>query len=354
MVLLMGTFRIDLGLRLLAAAALSAIAACATGPRSAGPVSAKPHYKVGAPYVINGRRYTPREDPDYVAVGLASWYGDAFHGKPTANGETFDKTRISAAHKTLPLPSLVQVDNLENGRSIVVRVNDRGPFVDDRIIDMSEAAARALGFRDKGLARVRVSFVETAALDAVPPRRAQQPVRRDRRREPVAPAESPRVALAKTATTATMGGRDAMASLIDRATGESVRPIAAERQADETAGVASGYWLAVGGFLDLNAAQSATFALSDIGPSRIRSTSTPDGDVHTVFFGPYSDEMTAAAWRAAAIDAGYHSARIASGAAPINVRRVGSNDASDNTIGGGVSLVRDCDDRAGADGYNAC
>lgn len=128
-------------------------------------------YKLGRPYQVGGRWYHPEFDPEYDRIGLASWYGREFQGRRTANGEIFDRNRPSAAHPTLPLPSLVEVTNLENGRRLVVRVNDRGPFVDGRLIDLSEAAARALGFRDRGLARVRVRFLRLAD-DAVgvPPR----------------------------------------------------------------------------------------------------------------------------------------------------------------------------------------
>jgi rare lipoprotein A len=125
---------------------------------------------VGKPYQIDGKWYYPRYDPSYDRVGIASWYGADFHGLSTANGEVFDKDRISAAHPTLPLPSLARVTNLENGRSIVLRVNDRGPFVDDRLIDLSEAAAEELGYRRNGLAKVRVQFVQIADARGGPPR----------------------------------------------------------------------------------------------------------------------------------------------------------------------------------------
>ena len=121
-------------------------------------------YKLGAPYVINGVRYVPRHDPHYDQVGLASWYGGGFHGKQTANGEIFDARRISGAHQTLPLPSLVRVTNLQNGRSIVVRINDRGPFVAGRIIDLSQQAAGRLGYVGKGVTRVRVQYLGPAKL----------------------------------------------------------------------------------------------------------------------------------------------------------------------------------------------
>jgi len=121
-------------------------------------------YKVGDPYQVDGRWYVPAEQPDYDEVGMASWYGDAFHAKATANGELFDMTAMTAAHKTLPLPSLVEVTNLGNGRRVRVRVNDRGPFVDGRILDLSRAAAGELGFAGQGLARVRVRYIGPAPL----------------------------------------------------------------------------------------------------------------------------------------------------------------------------------------------
>ena len=126
-------------------------------------------YKLGQPYQIHGRWYYPEYDPHYDRVGTASWYGEPFHGRATANGERFDRKSVSAAHPTLPLPSLVRVVNLSNHRELVVRVNDRGPFVDDRLIDLSQEAARQLGFERQGLARVRVQFVRLAEAEGEPP-----------------------------------------------------------------------------------------------------------------------------------------------------------------------------------------
>jgi len=113
-------------------------------------------YKIGEPYEIAGVWYYPKEEPDYDRTGIASWYGQPFHGRATASGETFDMNRLSAAHKTLPLPTIVTVTNLENGRSLRLRVNDRGPFVHGRIVDVSRRAAQLLGFERRGTARVRV------------------------------------------------------------------------------------------------------------------------------------------------------------------------------------------------------
>ena len=113
-------------------------------------------------YQIRGRWYQPEEQPDYDLVGLASWYGDQFNGRPTATGERFDMHALTAAHKTLPLPGLVEVTNLANGRRVVLRVNDRGPFVDDRIIDLSRGAAEALDMLSRGVGEVRVRYLGRA------------------------------------------------------------------------------------------------------------------------------------------------------------------------------------------------
>lgn len=138
--------------------ACAALAACAGTPEPpASTVSG-----TMKPYKVRGVWYTPRHDPDYNEVGMASWYGGQHHGRKTATGETFDMRRPSAAHKTLPLPSIVEVKNLENGRKIRVRVNDRGPFVDGRIIDLSREAAEQLGMLEQGLAKVRVRYLGPA------------------------------------------------------------------------------------------------------------------------------------------------------------------------------------------------
>lgn len=118
------------------------------------------YYKVGSPYKIKGKKYYPRVDYDYDEKGIASWYGPNFHGKQTANGETYDQYELTAAHRTLPMPSIVRVTNLENGKSLIARVNDRGPFARGRIIDMSKRSAELLGFKQQGVAKVRVQVLE--------------------------------------------------------------------------------------------------------------------------------------------------------------------------------------------------
>jgi len=175
---------------IVAAAAASVLAACSVGPTpfdgntkeyfsQAKYGSASPRvvaanfpvpkgggrYMIGKPYRVAGKTYIPSDDPRYTETGLASWYGSAFHGRMTANGEVYDVNGLTAAHPTLPLPSYARVTNLDNGRSLVVRVNDRGPFADDRIIDVSSRVADILDFKRAGTAEVRVEYVAPARMD---------------------------------------------------------------------------------------------------------------------------------------------------------------------------------------------
>lgn len=146
------------------------LAACSGGARDAaipstGQAEAPPAdipYKLGKPYKVAGIRYVPRDDRSYDRTGLASWYGKEFHGKPTATGRRYNMYEMTAAHPTLPTGTLVRVTNLENGRSVVVVIADRGPFSRKRIIDLSYAAAKHLGFISQGTARVRVTYLRPA------------------------------------------------------------------------------------------------------------------------------------------------------------------------------------------------
>ena len=124
------------------------------------PKTAIGYYKVGSPYKIKGRYYRPKAQYNLTETGIASWYGPGFHGKMTANGEIFNKHEYTAAHRTLQLPSIIRVTNLNNGRSIILRVNDRGPFAHDRILDVSEKAAETLGFKHAGTSRIRIDVMD--------------------------------------------------------------------------------------------------------------------------------------------------------------------------------------------------
>ena len=133
--------------------------------RGNDPVDQTGTYKVGSPYQIDGVWYYPAEDPDYGEIGIASWYGVPFHGKRTANGAIYDMNALTAAHRTLPMPFRVRVTNLDNGRSIVLTINDRGPYARARIIDVSRRAAQLLGFKEKGTTPVRVEAVPGQGLE---------------------------------------------------------------------------------------------------------------------------------------------------------------------------------------------
>ncbi len=150
-----------------AVTALAALTAACASNYAENEVSVPPNagvYKIGSPYEVDGTWYYPHEEPNYDETGVASWYGPTFYGHRTANGEMFKADGLTAAHRTLPMPVNVRVTNLDNGRSLIVRVNDRGPFAKGRIIDVSEQAAKLLGFYGQGTAKVRVTFVSRADL----------------------------------------------------------------------------------------------------------------------------------------------------------------------------------------------
>src|SRR5215218_3889610 len=161
-------------------------------------------YRVGKPYTVAGRVYVPEEDPNYREEGMASWYGDDFHGRLTANGEVFDMTSLTAAHPTLPIPSYARVTNLSNGKSLIVRVNDRGPYHGNRLIDVSNKAAELLEFKGNGVAKVRVEYVGRAPLEGSDDRQLVATLRTGE------PAPSPslvRVASARSFVPDMQGGR---------------------------------------------------------------------------------------------------------------------------------------------------
>ncbi|MFN0022679.1 MAG: septal ring lytic transglycosylase RlpA family protein [Parvularculaceae bacterium] len=275
------------------------LSACSTNrlpeaPKSVGaPVKANPHYKVGAPYKIDGRWYVPRVDPAYEEVGVASWYGDAFHGKLTANGEIFDKRRISAAHKTLPMPTVVEVENLENGRRLVVRVNDRGPFVGDRVIDLSHASADALGFTAQGTARVRVRYLAEANLaDLAPLPGAGAPV--------FASAPGRR---AVTATQAAEPLADPLAGLIAEATGGPTAP-----------SQPSSFWVEVAEVEDLTELNEMRLYIPGEGAIALHTKASGGRTLQSLRLGPFISEAMAGASLSRALAAGFAKARIIRGA----------------------------------------
>ena len=295
-----------------------ALAGCAT---SHSPAGGAPHNKVGSPYEINGRWYYPKDDPHYEAVGVASWYGEQFHGRRTANGEIFDEDRLSAAHTTLPLPSLVEVRNLENGRTIVVRVNDRGPFAGERLIDLSRAAAEALGFRNKGLARVKVRYLGRADLFA----RAEPGGRYSTRMGKASPAliaaappldmasdganppADPAAAASSTKTEKAGIGADIPADAADNREDALASFIGEALAAPPPEEI----WIAVGAYDDLNSLEAARLTLPPLGETRVVMAPHDEGAIrYELQIGPEFDPESADARLAALREAGYPEARI--------------------------------------------
>lgn len=236
-----------------------ALAGCAIAPiqkrveeEQGRRVAAGGIYKIGTPYQIEGQWYYPQEDATYDNEGIASWYGPKFHGRRTANGEIFDMNLLTAAHPTLPMPIRAKVTNLENGKSVIVRVNDRGPFAKDREIDMSRRAAEVLGFRDKGTARVRVQYLGRAPLyDSAGRMIRKQDRDRFIAEKPVTPKQDRQVAAAPVAAVAvqTPDGKPVVQKLPD---------ISGKR-----------YAVQAGVFASRENAEALKSRLSDIAPARI-------------------------------------------------------------------------------------
>lgn len=290
------------------------LAACATPQYGAG--TAKPvasakrvanpqaggRYMVGAPYQIGGIWYVPSEQPHYDQTGVASWYGEPFHNRRTANGEIFDMFVASAAHTTLPLPSIVEVTNLDNGKRIQVRVNDRGPFYGGRIIDLSRAAAEELGFYGKGTAKVRVRYVGPAPL--LPSTARPQLAANSR-----APAAAPPPSVAVTppssqaaSTVAPQPVQVADTTAIDKAAPSADLPA-----------VADGFLIQAGAFSSRDNAERAVAQLATAGQASIRPMERNGGVLYRVVIGGWSSQAQAAAALDRVAAAGFADARVIQG-----------------------------------------
>ncbi len=224
--------------------------------RPAAPAAIAPF--AGPPYQVAGRWYVPAHEPNYDEVGIASWYGPTFHGKASASGETFNENDLTAAHPTLPIPSLVRVTNLDNGKTVVVRLNDRGPFVDDRIIDLSKAAGAALDMQGKGTAKVRVEYVGPAPADG--------------------------------------GGATLVAAQPQRVdvTMRSLPPVVARPVA---AAPSRGFYLQAGSFSDLGNAHGLRGRLAGSGPVSIETAQVNGAPFYRVRLGPWTSREDAEAAR---------------------------------------------------------
>lgn len=230
-------------------------------------------YKLGAPYQAGGVWYVPAEQPGYDAVGVAAWYGGGYHGRATADGERFDAAALTAAHPTLPLPSMVEVTNFGNGRSIQVRVNDRGAFRPGRVVDLSRGAAEQLGFVAQGTAKVRVRYLGPAPLD---------------------PAAAPTTAMALELPPPRPPRRERGALLAPPAalSGEG------------------GYAVQVGAFAERDRADRTAARLATAGPATVRALDQPGGRLFRVIVGPWPDAAAATQARARTVALGFTDARV--------------------------------------------
>lgn len=293
-------------------AAILILSGCATERTS---VSSGGKYKVGTPYQIGGVWYYPKEDPFYDEAGIASWYGEDFHGKSTANGEAYNMDALTAAHRTLPLPTVVRVTNLENGRSIRLRVNDRGPYARGRIIDVSKKAAHLLGFQSNGTARVRVQYEGRAKIDSpdqgVDFEEGASGASEKVKAAPIASVTSgelapPEGALAATPATPTSS------ALPVPPKAESAPPdlepdgIVTSQQVTGTTQL----WIQVGAFTARSNAQRLVANLSAVGSASISQVSHNGKAIHRVRFGPFAQVQDADKMLDQVIAAGHNGSQI--------------------------------------------
>ncbi len=227
--------------------------------------------RTGAPYQANGQWFVPTAEPNYAETGSASWYGNEFHGRRTASGEIFDSEALTAAHPTLPIPSLVQVTNLENGREVIVRVNDRGPFHGERLIDVSRRTADVLGFERQGQARVHVRYLGPA----------------------------PKLVAAEAAGASAAGAVDALASV-------PAPVVTAPARAE-----AGAYVVQVGAFANVANAERAREALRGTGEVMVDVRQSGGASLHRVRVGAWPTSSAAEAARAAVAELGYPGAVVA-------------------------------------------
>lgn len=287
------------------------LAACSSTEReirvTSGPCTSAPKKATSRPYQIKGIWYYPQPHFEYEDEGIASYYGggDVFHGRPTATGEIFDMNGVTAAHKTLPLPCMAEVTNLENGRQITLKVNDRGPFVEGRIIDVSRRVAQLLGFEGKGTAKVRVRtlILESLALNKMSPDMSASPAMLADASSSAAPlkltpASAPAVVAAPALTSAPAATlRPTLASVSDSPSLSSPSPLS------------TGIFVDVGGFESHTHAATASKKLAGMARSPIQPIAGR-GAQHVVRIGPLAGLSRANQLLDLLSEAGHHTARI--------------------------------------------
>ena len=255
-------------------------------------------FQVGNAYKVAGRTFTPHEQPGYNKKGLASWYGEAFHRRMTSNGEYFDMATLTAAHATLPLPSYAKVTNLENGKTVVVRINDRGPFVDTRILDVSKAAADVLGYRRQGTAHVRVQLIGPAPLND------------NGGRQVLAMNEAMQNGASVNQLASLSQGNDVQVASVQRRRHQvdQVQQVAYVPPAQQT--YTSGYIVRVAVYHDLDEARLAYEQVATLGPSQIIKAVGANGPLYRVQIGPLDNSQDANTALTNVEASGFEDARI--------------------------------------------
>ncbi|MGB1962526.1 MAG: septal ring lytic transglycosylase RlpA family protein [Candidatus Puniceispirillaceae bacterium] len=275
-----------------------------------GTITANPIYKIGNPYQVGGVWYYPERDLAYDETGIGSWYGDEFAGRLTANGEIFDPDMVTAAHKTLPMPSVVRVTNLDNGKSLVVRINDRGPFVAGRVIDLSREAARLIGYRDQGIARVRVQVLaeQTLRLEKLAKSGNFAEITGDVVAMPtVAVVEQPEVSMTATSSTGKTVNSDAEddnVSALELLTRSRVGEVIT------VAPIRTQLWVQVGAFYAQANASNVLAKIEAVGTGQVSPVDVSGQTLHRVRIGPLSSVEAADRALDGVIGLGFSGARI--------------------------------------------
>jgi rare lipoprotein A len=263
-------------------------------------------YHVGSPYQVAGRWFTPKEQPGYDKQGPASWYGEAFNRRKTSNGEYFDMDELTAAHPTLPLPSYAKVTNLENGREVIVRINDRGPFVGPRIIDLSKQVAKELGYLRQGKTTVRVQYIGPAPQNGA--RKHLAAMNRELNNG---------TPLRRMIAAADGGGNTERSYATAEPTPrpQTLRQTASydpvqNGDGSSQGGAVSVYFVQVGAFSDLDNAEAVRQQLSGLGPVEVAQLDGSNGPIHRVRLGPINNQDEAQSALAQIRDAGYGDAKL--------------------------------------------
>ena len=275
-----------------------------------GAITANPVYKIGNPYQVGGVWYYPERDLAYDETGIGSWYGDEFAGRLTANGEIFDPDMVTAAHKTLPMPSVVRVTNLDNGKSLVVRINDRGPFVAGRIIDLSREAARLIGYRDQGIARVRVQVLaeQTLRLEKLAKNGNFVEITGDVSAMPtVAAVEQPEVSM-----TATSSSGKTVDSDVENDNVSALELLARSRVGEviTVAPIETQIWVQVGAFYAEANASNVLAKVEDVGAGQVSPVDVSGQTLHRVRICPLNSVEAADRALDGVIGLGFSGARI--------------------------------------------